>query len=135
MGPDHATFLLLGGMLMAASCAAADAPSPLALYEAGPEAQEALLQGRLMREGACLYITGDGGERWLAAFPSPGTTWQAADSAVQVGTRTIRVGETGAFAGGEVPSPAPAIRWVQPPAESCQAAKLWMVSGLMDPAT
>jgi hypothetical protein len=134
MAYDFSRVFVLGAGLMAAACASAGAAGdPLVLYPSSPEAQQARLRGRLSLEGACLYIVGEGGERWLAAFPSPGTRWDPAENAVQVGTRTLRVGETGAFAGGEAPNAPGAIRWVQPPAASCESAKLWMVSTLMDP--
>jgi hypothetical protein len=118
----------LGALLMATSCASAGAADPLALYTATPVARQARLQGRLVQDGACLYIVAEGGERWLAAFPSPGTRWEPGESAVQVGARRLRVGESGAFSGGEA-STAP---WVKAPAASCDASKVWTVSALMD---
>lgn len=123
----------LGWGLLAAACSPAGSASPLALYPAAPEAHQARLQGRLSLEGDCLYVVGEGGERWLAAFPSPGTRWSPADNTVRVGERSLRVGEAGAFTGGEVTSPAGALRWVQAPAASCDGSKLWMVSSLADP--
>lgn len=133
MGHDIASLSLLGAVLMTAACASAAAADPLVLYTAGPAAQQAQLQGRLQMEGACLYIVGEGGERWLAAFPSPGTRWEPGENAVQVGARRLRVGEMGAFAGGEVSNAPGTIRWVQAPAGPCDASKVWMVSTLMNP--
>lgn len=132
MGPDIASLSLLGAVLMTTSCASVAAANPLVLYTASSEAHQAQLQGRLQLEGACLYIVGEGGERWLAAFPSPGTRWESGDSAVQVGARRLRVGEVGAFVGGEVTNAAGTLRWVQAPAGPCDASKLWMVSSLMN---
>ena len=122
-----------GTALLGTACSSASVPSPLVLYPSSPEAPQALLRGRLSLEGACLYIVGKEGERWLAAFPSPGTRWEPAENAVQVGSRVLRVGEMGAFAGGEAANASGTIRWVQPPAASCDGSKLWMVSTLMDP--
>lgn len=124
---------LAGAAGLVAACSSGGGASPLALYPASAEAHEALLRGTLSLEGDCLYIVGDGGERWLAAFPSPGTTWEPGENAVQVGARTLRVGAPGAFAGGEAPNPPGALKWVQPPAPGCESAKLWMVSTLADP--
>ncbi|HYW05720.1 MAG TPA: hypothetical protein VE913_02120, partial [Longimicrobium sp.] len=130
MESSVARLSLLGAVLMAASCASAGAATdPLALYSGTPVARQAQLQGRLVLDGACLYIVAPGGERWLAAFPSPGTRWEPGENAVEVGARRVRVGETGGFAGGEA-SDAP---WVKAPDDSCDASKLWTVSTLMDP--
>lgn len=132
MGSNIATLSLLGAALMAASCASAGAADPLVLYAAGPEAHQARLEGRLQLDGPCLYIVAEGGERWLAAFPSPGARWEPGESAVHLGARRLRVGEMGAFAGGEVTNAA-GVGWLRAPADSCDASKLWMVSTLMDP--
>lgn len=133
MGHDISRLPLLGALIAAASCASARAADPLALYPATPESQQARVQGTLTMEGACLYIVSEGGERWLAAFPSPGTRWEAGENAVAVGDRRIRVGEAGAFAGGEVTNAGGTFRWVQAPAPACDASRLWMVSTLMNP--
>lgn len=132
MAYSLARLAFLGTGLVTAACASAGSADPLVLYPSSPEAHEALLRGRLSLEGACLYITGEGGERWLAAFPSPGTAWEPGERAVRVGARMIRVGDAGAFGGGEVTN-ASGIRWVRAPAGSCDAAKLWMVSALRAP--
>lgn len=123
----------LGALFLASSCSAAGAADPLALYPADPEGHAALLQGTLEMEGPCLYIVGEGGERWLAAFPAPGTSWNPEDRTVRVGDRALRVGETGAFGGGESRSGADAISWVKPPAESCDASQIWLVTALAEP--
>jgi len=133
MGRDLARLAVLGTGLMVASCAAGGAAAPLALYPSSPEGHQARLRGRLAMEGGCLYIVGEGGERWLAAFPSPGTRWVPDENAVQVGKRTVRVGETGAFAGGEASGAPGTVAWVRAPAAGCDAAKVWMVTTLMDP--
>ena len=124
---------LNAGLVMAACSSSGTAVSPLVLYPSSPESHQALLRGTLSLEGGCLYIAGEGGERWLAAFPSPGTRWDSGENAVQVGERMLRVGDMGAFAGGEVPNASGAIAWVQAPAAGCDASRLWMVSTLMDP--
>lgn len=133
MGRDLARLAALGAGLMAAACAAGGSADPLVLYPSSPEGDQARLRGTLVMEGACLYIAGEGGERWLAAFPSPGTRWAPAENAVHVGERTVRVGETGAFAGGEGSGRPGADSWVRAPAAGCDAAKVWRVTALMDP--
>ncbi|HEX8691061.1 MAG TPA: hypothetical protein VF746_01365 [Longimicrobium sp.] len=148
MARSHGCILRLGVLLLASSCSPGGerpspgapagqrtgaAASPLALYPASPEGHGALLRGRLELEGPCLYIVREGGERWLAAFPSPGTDWNPGDRAVRVGDRVLRVGATGGFGGGEVKNGAGALSWVRAPDASCDSAKVWLVTGLAEP--
>jgi hypothetical protein len=83
-------------------------------------------------EGGCLYITTESGERWLAAFPSPGTSWNSENLSVQVGDKTLKVGAAGGFAGGEMLRGPDAIQWVQAPGKECDGSKIWLVNALMD---
>jgi hypothetical protein len=120
-------------VLSLAACQAG-AEAPLALYPASPEGHDALALGRLEREGGCLYIVAaEGGERWLAAFPSPGTTWDEGEQAVRVGERAVRVGTGAAFAGGETRGDAANVRWVEPPDPACDRSVIWWVTGVADP--
>jgi len=123
-------------LAVTSSCSSGGSASPLALYPGNPEGRTALLRGTLEMEGRCLYIAGEGGERWLAAFPSPGTTWNPEDRSVRVGDKVLRVGATGRFGGGESkeskrgPS---AFPWVQAPNAACDSSKIWVVTTLTDP--
>lgn len=130
MANRHASVMCLGALLVASSCSPSGEVNPLVLYPASPEGHTAGVRGTLEMEGACLYIVGQGGERWLAAFPSPGTNWNPEDRAVQVGDRALAVGATGEFSGGEMKNGARAISWVQPPAASCDSSKIWLVTAL-----
>lgn len=112
--------------MTACACAAGSTGSPLALYPASAEGPGARVRGTLRLEGDCLYLVGEGGDRWLAAFPAPGSTWNAAERAVQVGEARVRAGEAGEFGGGEAGGPG--IAWVQAPAAACDASRIWMVT-------
>lgn len=79
-------------------------------------------------DGDCLYISGEGGERWLAAFPSPGTTWDPEHRSVRLGEKVLQVGARGAFGGGE--SNGRGISWVQAPGKECDGSKIWLVNSL-----
>ncbi|HEX8210307.1 MAG TPA: hypothetical protein VF584_08965 [Longimicrobium sp.] len=123
---------LFGALFLVAACTPSKTIEPLALYPASAESHQARLLGKLSMEGSCLYIIGEGGERWLAAFPSPGSRWDAGENGVWVGARLLRVSERGAFVGGEVSNSRGTLQWVQAPAASCDDAKLWIVSALTD---
>lgn len=118
---------------MASSCQSDGAASPLALYPGSPEGHNARLRGTLEIDGGCLYISNEGGERWLAAFPSPGTSWDPENRSVQVGGKVLQVGATGGFAGGEISSGTGAIQWVQAPGKECDGSKIWLVNALVEP--
>lgn len=127
MAPERLILIACAAAMLAA-CAnptPASAPSPVALYPGSAEGDAALLRGRLEMDGPCLYIVREGGERWLAAFPSPGTTWDAAEQSVNIDGRAVRVGADAAFAGGETTGTLP---WVRPPARTCDQRRIWRVT-------
>lgn len=119
--------LTLVAKLSLAACSGG-AAAPLALYPASAEGHEALSEGRLERDGECLYIEAGNGERWLAAFPSPGTTWDATRQVVRVGESAVAVGEVATFAGGETRGDASGVQWVEPPGEACDQSGIWWVT-------
>jgi hypothetical protein len=119
--------LMLVAMLSLAACSGG-AAAPLALYPANVEGHHALVEGTLERDGECLYIVGGSGERWLAAFPSPGTTWDATRQVVRVGENAVAVGEVAAFAGGETRGDASGVQWVEPPGATCDQSGIWWVT-------
>jgi len=124
--------LTLVTMLSLAACSDG-APTPLALYPASAEGHNALVEGSLQLEGECLYIAAAGGERWLAAFPTPGTTWDATRQVVRVGEHAVPVGEVAEFAGGETRRDASGVEWVEPPGEACDRSGIWWVTRVTDP--
>lgn len=120
-------------MVFALSCRSDGAASPLALYPGSSAGSQAQLQGTLEMADDCLYISREGGERWLAAFPSPGTTWDAGHRSVRMGDKVLRVGGTGSFTGGEMSGGASGIRWVRAPGSGCDSAKIWLVTAFAEP--
>ena len=124
--------LFLGAAVLALSCRSGGTASPLALYPASSEGPSAQLEGTLKMAGGCLYITRENGEQWLAAFPSPGTTWDAGEQSVRMGDKALKVGDTAGFTGGEVSS-GEGIRWVQAPGKECDSSKIWLVTTLAEP--
>jgi len=132
MVPKYVILMSLGALAVASSCQSDGAASPLALYPGNAEGHEALLQGTLERVGRCFYISGKGGERWLAAFPSPGTTWDSAAQSVQVAGKTCRVGAAAGFTGGEIRNGLQSVQWVRAPDKECDGSKIWLVTAVTD---
>jgi len=142
MANKYATLVCLGALALASSCQSNGtrqnggqpdgAGSPLVLYPGSPEGHTARLQGTLEMNGGCLYIANEGGERWLAAFPSPGTSWDPENRSVRMGDKVLRVGATSGFAGGEISNGPGAIQWVQAPGNGCDGSKIWLVNALVD---
>lgn len=127
---NYASLLCIGVLALMSSCQSDRAASPLALYPGSPEGHSAKLQGTLELDGDCLYISGEGGERWLAAFPSPGTSWDPGNRSVQMRDKVVRIGATAEFTGGEISGGPGAIQWVQAPAAECDSSKIWLINAL-----
>jgi hypothetical protein len=117
-------------LLLLLACSPTPSTGPLVLYRASAVTHQALVRGSLLLEDGCLYIVSPEGERWIAAFPSPGTRWNPEQLAVHVGIETVRLGERRRFSGGEVRNRKPTIDWMTPPAESCKGSSVWMVSAV-----
>lgn len=108
---------------------------PLALAPANEAGMGALLPARLTRAGDCLFLD-DGTHRWLAIWPSPGTTW--AGSAVTIRGTAVEIGGSAEFGGGETDLSAADVDrldWIKPPAEECLVAKAWWIYDVGNPAT
>lgn len=118
---------------LAIACRPESAADPLALYPASPEGDAALLPATLTRKNGCLYLVSETGERWLAAFPSPGTHWDAARESIRVGGEVVRLGETSRFGGGELRAGPRAIKWVKAPRPECDGSLIWIVTVLVEP--
>jgi hypothetical protein len=106
---------------------------PLALAPASEEGLSALVVARLTRRGDCLYLDSGTG-RWLAVWPSPGTTWDG--SAVTIDGTTIPVGTSADFGGGETHLNAAVLEnadWIKPPPEECLVAKAWWIYAVDSP--
>ena len=129
---NYVLLLCIGALALSSSCQSGGEVSPLALYPSNPEGHSAKLQGSLKMDGGCLFILNDGGERWLAAFPSPGTSWDPEERSVQVNGKTLQVGAKSGFVGGEITSGPGAIKWVQAPRAECDSSKIWLVNALIE---
>lgn len=102
---------------------------PLALYQATEGGFSAMLEARLILEDGCLYLT-DEASRWLALWPSPGTSWEGDGVAIK-GAR-VAVGSTAIFGGGETEINEEAVaarEWVATPDPRCLVDKAWWILG------
>lgn len=77
--------------------------SPVALTPYWPEGGAAMISGRLMLEGGCLYLRQADGRRLLPTFPWPGTHWEPKDETLTIfGRHHYRVGQPLSASGGFV---------------------------------
>ncbi len=111
-----------------------NASGSLVLYRASRGSDGALLEGRLVADGECIYIENQAGSRFLAAWPLPGTAWNPDPLVVSVSGVRLRPGSVAFFAGGEVPLKGSRIDWVQPPRAGCVTEKAWLVHTVYDSA-
>jgi hypothetical protein len=103
----------------------------LPLYPANPASDGAFLDARLVSERDCLYLEAHG-DRWLAIWPSPGTSWNRA--AVRVHGSVVTVGNQASFGGGEtdlIAADLASYDLVNEPRHECLVGKAWWVSQII----
>ena len=107
----------------------APAEDPLVLYPTtGGMGHQALLSGRLLLEGGCLYVERTNGERLIPVFRSPNARWNAETLTVEtVHGGSFRVGEVVWLSGGTAAS----LRWSKPPPPGCTGDLYWLVNDVL----
>lgn len=106
---------------------------PLAIYGGEWNGDDALLVGRLVRDGDCLsivdpvgYSPAGPGEPVLLAF-GIGTGWDAKSETVSYAGRELRVDEVVQVGGSAVRKSAVSTQWLVPPAPECESELIWFV--------
>jgi hypothetical protein len=102
--------------------------SPLALFPESPGGDGALLTARLQLTDGCLFLV-EGDNRWLPAFPYPGTSWEPESLTIDRHGTRFTVGDTASFGGGESSEGWQEREWIKPPPDHCKAPKVWYVYG------
>jgi hypothetical protein len=97
----------------------------LPLVPAPAEGFGALMQGELVVEGRCLYLSREDGSKTLPIFEE-GTVWWEGDTFFYHGNR-YEVGDTVAMGGGEVPLDSRML--IQEPDASCDTRSVWITNG------
>lgn len=125
------------------SCVGQPSPSPspsqapeagIPLYPANPASDAAFLTAQLTLDGDCLYLVVHG-DRWLAIWPSPGTSWNGV--ALSFRGQVIPSGAEANFLGGEGSLTADQVEsydFVNSPKEHCLVGNAWWVAHV-DPAS
>lgn len=114
--------------------AASVAPTPesgIPLYQANPVSDGAFLEAKLVLDRECLYLEAHG-DRWLAIWPAPGTSWNLV--AVNVLGSVVPVGAQASFGGGETdlaPADVGSYEFVNNPRPECLVGKAWWVSTIL----
>lgn len=157
LAKEHLGFSILLGLSTLTGCGATDdrsasvqrvpgdeavAPNPgrdpagtvrLALLQPSGDTNMAALEGVLLVEGSCLYVTGteERGRRTMPAFSFSDVRWDANAGLLKAGDVNIYGGQRVRLTGGTPPDMA-ALEWVQRPDPSCDASDLF-VTGVIEP--
>lgn len=104
----------------------------LALLEPSRASDAAALEGFLLVQGRCLYVTGrDGlGVKTTPAFLIPGARWDAQKSVLLAHGKSFSSGQRVALGGSTATNPA-LLTWVQKPDPSCDSSSVF-VTGMID---
>jgi hypothetical protein len=93
--------------------------------------------GTLRAEGACLYLEAAGPTRYLIASTIPGARWDAARGALVIPSEggaeatAYRPGERVNLGGSEGRAATLEGQWVEPPAEMCETARIWITNSIV----
>jgi len=119
----------------AASVRSADEPVPvLALYP-DRATHDALVDGRLITAGRCVFLVGSDGAMYGLAWPAGRTRWDAATSEIVLGDSRAAIGEEVWVGGGPAALNAqrvndPRWEWVNPPQVDCLGDNFWIASSI-----
>jgi hypothetical protein len=103
---------------------------PLALYPASPGGFGAEVEAKLISENGCLYLRSNT-QKWLALWPSPGTTWDGTN--VRLHDSVVAIGTTTVFGGGETQLTQTSARrtdWVKAPEARCFTGRAWWIASV-----
>jgi hypothetical protein len=106
-------------------------PVRLALLPPSAAGDAATIAGVLEADGPCLYVRVPYGDRFLPAFMTPDTRWDAAAGVLQVGDKRFTQGSRVRLGGSFMAGPGP-LPWRQAPAPSCSAPRTW-IAAAVDP--
>lgn len=106
----------------------------LALYQE-QATHDALLEGRLIMRGGCLFVVGKDGTTYGVAWPSNRTHWDTAASEIVVGDSHARVGQVVFVGGGPVRVTAANLadsvwRWAEAPRVECLSDDFFFASSI-----
>jgi hypothetical protein len=104
-------------------------PVRLALLEPSAAGDASMISGSLEAEGPCLYLRVVYGDRYLPAFHTPDTRWDAATGVLHVGDKRFTHGSRVRL-GGSFSTGAPPPRWRQAPDPSCVASRTWVAASV-----
>lgn len=96
-------------------------------------ADTASLSGTLRVENGCLYVVTADGARVLPAFLTARTDWDTRAGRLAVGGRSFAAGDRVVLGGSMSAAGATSLRWIRPPAMSCDTARIW-ITGSIDQA-
>ncbi|MGE0598738.1 MAG: hypothetical protein AB7J35_02795 [Dehalococcoidia bacterium] len=120
-------FLLVGVLFGACSDDDTDsgASTPLALYRGKPNGDDALLSGRLVLDGRCLYVEASDTSRSFVALPEVAAKWDSEAGTLVMGDRSAKPGDQVGFGGG-FPGTLEHMDWETAPDEACDTSRAFI---------
>lgn len=103
------------------------APVRLALLKSSAAGDAATISGMLEAEGSCLYVRAIYRDRFLPAFQTPDTHWDAATGVLHVGDKRFTLGSRVRLGGSFKTGPGP-LQWRQAPDPSCTPSRTWVTA-------
>lgn len=98
----------------------------LALYSGEPNADDVGFDGKLVRDGSCLYAEGAGG-RTLLLLPAVATEWSNDDGGtLRLGDHLYNLGDTMRLGGSSIED-LDDVDWQQRPDSSCDTGAMFLV--------
>lgn len=125
----------LGLALSACATAPEGVPAPhLALYPTRAT-HDALVDGRLLTVGSCLFLVARDGTTYGLAWPSGRAQWDPVASAIVMDDARAGIGQDVWIGGGPADVTAqnlndPRWEWVQPPRVECLGEQFWIASSI-----
>ncbi len=124
--PSLALLVLVAGLFGACSDDSdSDSGSPLALYRGTPNADDALLSGKLVLDGRCLYVEATDGTRSFVALPEVAAKWDSKAGRLVMGDRSAKPGDQVGFGGG-FPGTLNQMDWDAAPDDSCDTSRAFV---------
>ena len=105
-------------------CSSREELAGVPLYGGEANADDAALEGVLVRIDRCVFVRDNTGGLTLPAFPASHTAWHASEQTLTIGASDARIGDRVRLAGSAHPVSI-RTRWNVAPRATCVAGDIW----------